>query len=205
MSIELTILTTLIAMLALLAVIKPTMLFEYPVAGSILMWFFLIPQAWKIEASGDLNDFEPTLTWGYMILCMIATFVGFKIGTSRSTGVSKNSLAQIEADYDLKKLFIGASVLVGIGGIAVILMYREAATMEANQLWTGPIAFYAMIASLLLYGASLSWVLYLYTKNKYALTIALIGLAANLPAILFAARRELTFSVATIFLSGCFS
>ena len=202
MSVQLTILTGLIALLALLAVIRPAILFAYPVAGSMLMWFFLLPQAWRVEAAGDLNDFEPTLTWGYMILCMAMTAIGFRAGSIGSAVAGRNDLASVSDRYDLDKLLIGAVLLVAIGGIAQILLSRQVATMQLGDVFTGALAFYVMISALLIYGASLGWLLYLYTGDKRALVLALIGLAVTAPTILFAARRELSFTVASVIFLG---
>lgn len=202
MSLELTLLTGLVALLALATIIRPAMLFEYPFACAVLMWFFIVPQAWRIEADGQFLDYQPTLTWGYMILCVVMTLVGFYLGKARSAKGSTGSFAQLNAEYDMDKLLNGAIVFAVVGGVAVILMTRLAATMERGELWSGPIAFYAMLSLLLVYGSALAWVLYLYTGNKRALTIAIVGLLAQVPAILFAARRELTFTVFAVFLLG---
>ncbi|WP_404371394.1 hypothetical protein AB5I39_03875 [Sphingomonas sp. MMS24-J45] len=202
MSVELTILTGLIALLALLAVLRPATLFAYPVAGSLLMWVFLLPQAWRIESSGDLNDFEPTLTWSYMILCMIMTAVGFWAGGIRAAIAGRNDLASLRERYDFDKLLKGAMALAVIGGIAQILLEREVATMQAGDLFTGAVAFYVMMTALLIYGASLGWLLYLYTGDKRALVLALIGLVVTVPTILLAARRELSFTVVSIIFLG---
>ena len=202
MSVELTILTGLIALLALLAVLRPATLFAYPVAGSLLLWVFLLPQAWRIESSGDLNDFEPTLTWSYMILCMIMTAVGFWAGGIRAAVAGRNDLAALRERYDFDKLLKGAVALVVIGGIAQFLLQREVVTMKAGDLFTGAVAFYVMMTALLIYGASLGWLLYLYTGDKKALVLALIGLAVTVPTILLAARRELSFTVVSIIFLG---
>ena len=202
MSFELTILTGLIALLALVAVIRPSVLFAYPVAGAMLMWFFLVPQAWRVESSGEMNDFEPTLTWAYMILCVVMTVIGFYVGGIRTPLNGKNDLASLSERYDLNKLFIGAVLLVAVGGVAQILLSRGVATMKPGDLFTGALAFYVMISALLIYGATLGWLLYLYTGNKKALGLALIGLAVTLPTILFYARRELSFTVASIIFLG---
>ena len=61
-----------------------------------------------------------------------------------------------------------------------------------------------MISILLIYGACLSWLLYLYTSSLRCLTIAVFGLAFTVPTILFGARRELSFTVASIILLGFF-
>ena len=202
MSVELTILTGLIGLLALLAMLRPAMLFEYPVAGAMLMWFFLVPQAWRVESSGDMTDFEPSLTWGYMILCVVMTVIGFKAGGIRAPVSGRNDLASLTEKYDLDKLFVGAAALAAVGGVAQILLSREVATMQAGDVWSGPIAFYVMISALLIYGASLGWLLYLYTGSKKALALALIGLAVTTPTILFYARRELAFTVVSIIFLG---
>lgn len=204
MSVELTILTGLIGGLALLAIIRPSMLFAYPIAAAMLMWFFLIPQAWRIESVGELNDFEPTITWVYMTLCVVMTVIGFVAGNARTPVTNRNTLAALSEKYDLNKLFIGSVALVIIGGGAMILTAREAATMAANEAWTGAIAFYAMISILLIYGSCLSWLLYLYTSNLKSLAVAIFGLSLTIPTILFGARRELSFTVASIFLLGLF-
>ena len=204
MSAELTILTGLIGALALMAVIRPAMLFEYPVASAMLMWFFLIPQAWRIESTGDFADYDPTLTWGYMILCVVMTTIGFKAGTLRKTGTSFSDLKALDEKYNLDKLLTGATVLVVAGGVAQILTNREAANLAAGEMYSGAIAFYATMSALLIYGASLSWLLYLYTRKKTALAISIVGLAATLPTILFAARREVTFTVAAVIFLGIF-
>ena len=204
MSIELTILSAMIALLAVVAALRPATLFEYPVAASVLMWFFILPQAWRIEASGDLNDFEPTLAWGYMILCTACTAIGYLAGRIRTPATSHNSLEKLSQKYDLNKLLYGAVALTAVGGVGVFLTYRTAATMQPGEPWTGPIAFYAFVAQLMTYGASLAWLLYLYTGEKKALLVSIMGFGVNLPAVLFSARRELTFVVVVVFLLGLF-
>lgn len=204
MSIELIILSGIVAFVAVVGVLRPAILFEYPVAGSLLMWFFIIPQALRIESSGDLNDYEPTNTWVYMILCMICTTVGFIVARAKPRISVAGPMANISNEYDLEKLFHGAVALMTIGGVAVLLVARMAATMEKGEAWTGPIAFYAFIALLFTYGAALAWLLYLYTKQTKSLILAVGGLVATLPTILFYARRELAFIVVIVILLGIF-
>lgn len=204
MSIELMALTTLVASIAIIGIVRPAMLFEYPIAAAMLMWFFIVPQAWKIEASGEMNDYEPTTTWVYVILCTVMLIAGFHISASRTKNIAVEKIGEFGERYDINKLFHGAMVLGIVGALALILMIREAATMEASDQWSGPIAFYVMMASLLVYGSALAWILFLYSGSKKALLLAVSGFAANLPAILFGARRELTFTVACAILLGLF-
>ena len=204
MSIQLTILTALVALLALVAFLRPATLFQYPVAASLLMWFFIIPQAWRIEASGALDDYEPTLTWGYMILCTVCTVIGFYAGNARAVATKRNGIEQLLAVYDPARLFHGALALMALGGFAIIMINRMAATMEPGTEWTGAIAFYAFVATLFVYGTALAWLLYLYTKDKKALVLAAGGMAMNVPVILLSARRETAFLLLVILLLGWF-
>ena len=204
MSVELTIMTGLVGIVALLGIMRPAMLFEYPTAIAMLMWFFIIPQAQTIEANGEFNDYEPTTTWTYVILCVVMIIVGFYIGAARRNGSTTRSLTDFRAKYNVDKLIIGATILVGVGIFALVLVSRELAVKENNDAWTGPLAFYAMLSMLIIYGASLGWLLYLYTGSKKALSLALIGLGANLPVVLFSAKREVAFTVAAVFFLGVF-
>lgn len=196
--------TGLVGLIALLGIIRPAMLFEFPTAIAMLMWFFIIPQAQKIEGIGEFNDYEPTTTWIYIILCVGMIMAGFHIGAARRSAGATRSPRDFRAIYNVDKLIIGATVLVGVGIFALFLISKELAVKENNEAWTGPLAFYAMLSTLTIYGASLGWLLYLYTGNKKALSLALIGLSANLPIILFSAKREVTFTLAAVFFLGLF-
>lgn len=202
MTTELLVLSVIVAMIASVAVIRPKALFQYPVAIALVMWFFILPQAWRIEASGEFLEYQPTLAWSYMILCIVATVVGFLVGRWRSAGAKIGTIAEFEAQYDVSKLVLGAIALAAVGSLASIMTYRTLATMKEGEAWSGPIAFYAFASGLLVFGATLGWILYLYTRNKRALAVALLGLGVMLPPILFSARRELTFEVAAVFLLG---
>ena len=194
----------LVGLIALLGIIRPAMLFEYPTAISMLMWFFIIPQARKIEAIGEFSDYEPTTTWTYIILCVMMIIAGFHIGSARRSASSAGSITDFRVKYNVDKLIIGATTLVGVGIFALVLASREVAVKQNNDAWTGPLAFYAMLSMLVIYGASLGWLLYLYTGSKKALSLALIGLTANLPTVLFSAKREAAFTMAAVFFLGLF-
>lgn len=202
MSTELLVLSVIVAMIASFAVIRPKALFQYPVAIALVMWFFILPQAWRMEARGEFQEYEPTLAWSYMILCMVATVVGFVVGRWRSAGTKIGTMAEFEAEYDVSKLVLGAIALAAVGSLASFMIYRTLPTLKEGEAWTGPIAFYAFASGLLIFGATLGWLLYLYTANRRALAVALLGLAVMAPPILFSARRELSFEVAAVFLLG---
>lgn len=204
MTIELVILSILVGAIASLAILRPAMLFEYPVATAALTFVFLLPQARLIESSGDFDEFQPTLMWQYMILCIVLTFVGFTAGKMRGAGSARNGFAQFSAQYDFKRLFAGACVLGFFGAIATFEMNRMAAALAPGEMWTGPLALFAMLSSLLFFAADIAWIIYLYTGSKPALILAVAGLGLNIPTILFSARRELAFAMAVTILLGYF-
>ncbi len=119
MSFELTLLTAFMAGLALLSLIRPAKLFEYPVAASLLMMAFILPQAWQIEATGQGVDYDPPGAWRYMILCMLALLGGFVLTTRVGKGQSvtpKGGFDDFSKHYDIDKLYKACVALAVVGG-----------------------------------------------------------------------------------------
>ena len=204
MSPEVLILTAIVGALAIWGILRPAALFEYPTASAAVTCAYLIAQVWRIESSGDFDDYPLASVWNYMILCFIMTFVGFRVGALRKHKTPQNNLERFRGAYDIDKLLIGALALAAVGGFAVIMINRQLATMAVGEAWTGAIAFYALLSSLLWFATGLSWLIYLYTGRKLALALALFGFVMILIPIVFSARREPAFALAATILLGIF-
>lgn len=209
MSAQLILLTIFAAALGLSAVIRPATLFQYPVAAGLLMMGFVLPQAWTIERSGIGRDYDPPSAWIYMTLCLAMLLLGFALtayrGAKATSTAPRRTIETFLETYDVERVFKACAALVAIGTVAWVLMLRdaEAATASSAQ-WTGVITLYALLTSLLLFGASLAWLLYLYTRDRKSLMLAVFGLSFSVPTVLFSARRELAFELVTSLLLGLF-
>ena len=156
MSTALLILTGFMLVLGGLALVRPALLFTYPVAAGLLMLAFIVPQAWVLEQSGAGLELDPPLAWNYMSLCMVALVIGFVSAARarRTTEPGKTFGSEVFfSTYSVDRLLQGCVVLAVIGVSAWILMLRQASTLEEGVLWTGVIALYAALTLLLQYGA----------------------------------------------------
>lgn len=193
MPLSLVLLTGLVIAVAAVAVVKPSTLFSFPVISCLLLLAFIIPQCWVIVLTGSMNDFDPDLSWTYMLSCVVMTLIGFRLGTASRFKPASGSFS----DFDMRHLSTGAIVSSAIGLVAFVLMLREAATGNYGSQWTGVIALYSLLTSLITLGTTLSWIIYLRNGSKISLANALVGFAIAGGMVLFAARREVAFAIFT--------
>lgn len=204
MSFALISLSVIILALAVVPFVSPRMIFEYPFVVGIFLAVWLLPQVWAVEAHGLSGAFDPTETWLYMSLCLIFLVAGYMIG--RTTGKQRATRQQdkLEGMYNEKRMTQASVVLIAVGAVSFVMMNRMAATYDYSGGWTGAIVLYGLLATCLVFGASLTFLIYLRTKSKSALLLFLIATAIYLPILVVSVKREFIFDFAVIVIGGVF-
>jgi len=184
--------------------IWPRAIFEYPFVVGMLLSVWLLPQAWAVEREGLAGAFDPTETWSYMTLCMIFLCAGYLVGRMVGKRRAVKRQATLALMYNDRRMTQACVVLIIIGAISFVVMQRMAATQVYEGGWTGIIIVYAMLSLCLVFGAALSFLIFLRTKSRAALILFLIATAIYLPILLVSVKREYIFDFAVIILGGLF-
>ena len=204
MSFSLIILSAVIITLGVVPFIWPKAIFEYPFVVGMLLSVWLLPQAWSVEKYGLAGAFDPTETWNYMTLCMIFLCAGYLVGRKVGRQRAAKRQATLALMYSDRRMTQASVVLILIGAVAYILMQRTLATTVYEAGWTGIIIVYAMLSLCLVFGAALSFLIFLRTKSRVAFILFLIATAIYLPILLVSVKREYIFDFAVIIMGGLF-
>jgi len=204
MSFSLIILSAVIITLGVVPFIWPKAIFEYPFVVGMLLSVWLLPQAWAVEQQGLAGAFNPTEAWNYMTLCMIFLCAGYLVGRKIGAQRAAKRQATLALMYSDRRMTQASVVLILIGAVAYILMQRTLATTVYEAGWTGIIIVYAMLSLCLVFGAALSFLIFLRTKSRVALILFLIATAIYLPILLVSVKREYIFDFAVIIMGGLF-
>lgn len=201
MSFTLLIWTSLAALIALVGISDIRRLFHYPIAASMLMLVFMVPQGIKVEEKRWFLPAETDFAWLYICACLIFLTLGFYTG-QRRTG--KAAVVQHFESLSLPRLQNAALFLTASGAVFYWLMLREVETGNYGSQWTGVIALYALLTSLLVFGLSISWLLYLKTRSRAMLFSVVFGLVIYSPVILYDAKRFPFFILTSILFLGLY-
>jgi len=198
MSTSLIILSGLILLLGVVPFIRPSSVFEYPYVVGMFLAVWFLPQAWAVEEFDLASGFDPTLTWNYVILCIIFLICGYLAGRGMSAQSTTSKQTEIAAMYSEKRMGQACVVLIAVGTITYFLMARmaDAATSEGG--WSGVIVVYATLSQCLVFGAALTFLIYLRTKDRFALILFCIASAVFAPVLFVAVKREFIFEFAII-------
>ena len=204
MSFSLITLSAVIITLGIVPFIWPRAIFEYPFVVGMLLSVWLLPQAWTVEREGLAGAFDPTIAWNYMTLCMIFTCAGYVAGRAIGKQRAAKRQATLAMMYNERRMTQASIVLIVIGAISYVLMLRTLAVNVYEAGWTGIIIVYVMLSLCLVFGAALSFLIFLRTKSRVALILFLIATAIYLPILLVSVKREYIFDFAVIILGGLF-
>lgn len=204
MSVSLIILSGLIFALGIVPFIRPRSVFEYPYVVGMFLAVWFLPQAWAVERLGLAGGFDPTLTWNYVILCLIFLVGGYIAGRSMGVQTLKSKTAEIAAMYNEKRMAHACIVLIAVGAVAYVMMSRMAETTTYEGGWTGIIIVYATLAQCLVFGAALTFLIYLRTKNRFSLILFGIATAVFAPVLFIAIKREFIFEFLIIIFGSLF-
>jgi len=204
MSFSLITLSAVIITLGIVPFIWPRAIFEYPFVVGMLLSVWLLPQAWTVEREGLAGAFDPTIAWNYMTLCMIFTCAGYVAGRAIGKQRAAKRQATLAMMYNERRMTQASIVLIVIGAISYVLMLRTLAVNVYEAGWTGIIIVYVMLSLCLVFGAALSFLIFLRTKSRVALILFLIATAIYLPILLVSVKREYIFDFAVIIMGGLF-
>lgn len=204
MSLSLIILSILILGLGIVPFVRPRSVFEFPYVVGMFLAVWLLPQCWAVERYHLAMAFDPTLTWKYMTLCIIFLLGGYAAGRGISRQGVQSKRAEIASLYNEKRMAQACIVLIAVGAFAYIMMTRMSEANVYEHGWTGVITVYATLTHCLTFGAALTFLIYLRTKNRFALILFCIATAVALPVLLIGVRRNFLFNFAIIILGSLF-
>lgn len=204
MSTSLIVLSGLIFLLGVIPFIKPSTVFEYPYVVGMFLAVWFLPQAWAVEKQGLAVGFDPTIAWNYVILCLIFLVCGYVSGRGISVQGMDAQRTEIATMYSDKRMGQACIVLIAVGSISYVMMSRMAETTTYEAGWTGTIIVYATLAQCLVFGAALTFLIYLRTKDRFALILFCIAAAVFAPVLFIAIKREFIFEFAIIIFGSLF-
>lgn len=204
MSPSLIILSVTIIALGVVPFFWPRAIFEYPFVVGMLLGVWLLPQAWAVERDGLAGAFDPTEAWVYMTLCIVFLCAGYIGGRMIGKRRAAKGQAALASMYNENRLTRASAVLIVIGAISYFLMQRMVETTTYEAGWTGIIVVYGLLATCLVFGAALTFLIYLRTKNKLALILFVVATGIYLPILLVSVKREFIFDFAVIIFGGLF-
>ncbi len=202
MSTSLIILTCVIMALGVVPFLKPSTVFEYPYVVGMFLFVWFLPQAWAVERMGLAGGFDPTLAWNYITMCLVFLVCGYALGRRMNVQSIMSKRAEISAMYSEKRMAQACVVLIAIGSAAYIMMSRMAETTTGQ--WSGVIVVYATLAVCLVFGAALTFLIYLRTKDKFALFLFGVATAVFAPVLFIAIKREFIFEFSIIIFGSLF-
>ena len=204
MSPSLIALSVVIIALGVVPLFWPRAIFEYPFVVGMLLGVWLLPQAWAVERDGLAGAFDPTEAWIYMTLCIIFLCAGYLGGRLIGRKRALKAQAGFAYMYDERRMTRASTVLIFVGAISYFIMQRMANTTTYEGGWTGVIVVYGLLATCLVFGAALTFLIYLRTKNKFALILCVTATVIYLPILLVSVKREFIFDFAVIIFGGLF-
>ena len=204
MSISLIILSTLIIALAAVPLVKPRVVYEYPFVVGLFLTAWMLPQAWAVEHDGLAGAFDPTIAWNYMTLSLVFLVAGYILGRLTGTQHAKTNKTEISTMYSERRMTQAAVVLIAVGAVCYPITSRMAATNDYGNGWTGVILIYALLGQCLVFGAALTFLIFLRTKDKVALILFCGATAMFSPVLLFSIKREFIFEFAIIIFGSLF-
>jgi len=204
MSLSLTILSIVVIALGVVPLIWPRAIFEYPFVVGMLLGVWLLPQAWAVERDGLAGAFDPTETWTYMTLCIIFLCAGYIAGRMIGKQRAAKVKAVIGSMYNEKRMTQASAALIAVGAVSYMLMERMAATNDYTAGWSGIIIVYGLLAMCLVFGAALTFLIFLRTGDKLALILFFVATGIYLPILLVSVKREFIFDFAVIIFGGVF-
>lgn len=203
MSLPLMLLTAFCLGLAAVGIADPKRVLYYPVAASLLMVAFILPQAFAVERLKLADLLDPAYVWLYMLVCFAMILGGWVWG--RATGAHapvNEKKAAFSEQYNVDRLAVACCAMFLVGVYSFYQMSQLTAQGEYGSQWTGVITLYYLLSSLLVMSLSLSWLAYLNTKRNIFLVVALLSLIVFLPTLTVAVKRSWIFEVAIILLGG---
>lgn len=204
MSLSLIILSGLICALGVVPFIRPRSVFEYPYVVGMFLAVWFLPQAWAVERSGLSAGYDATLTWNYAIFCVIFLVGGFFAGRGMNVHRSAAKRTIIATMYSEKRMGQACIGLIAVGAFSFFMMSRTAEANSYEAGWTGIIVLYATLAQCLVFGAALTFLIYLRTKDRLALILFCIAAAMFAPVLFIAIKREFIFQFAIIITASLF-
>ncbi|MDB5706262.1 MAG: putative rane protein [Sphingomonas bacterium] len=204
MSIYLIVLSGLILGLGAVPFFRPRSIFDYPFVVGMFLSVWFLPQAWNVERLGLAGAFDPTLAWRYIILCIVFLVGGYLLGRGMNLQQAKTNQAEISAMYSEKRMSQASAGLIAVGAVAYFMMSRLAATDEYGAGWNGIIIVYATLAQCLVFGAALTFLIYLRTKDKFSLVLFFIATAVFAPVLFVSIKREFIFEFCVIVFGSLF-
>lgn len=197
-------LSGLIFALGVVPFIWPDKVFEYPYVVGMFLAVWFLPQAWAIEQDGLAGTFDPTITWNYVTMCLIFLVGGYATGRGLNIQRITAKQAEIASMYSEKRMAQASMVLIAVGAVAYIMMSRMAESTKYEAGWTGIIIVYATLAQCMVFGAALTFLIYLRTKDRFALILFCIATSVFAPVLLISVKREFIFEFGIIIMGSLF-
>ena len=199
-----------LALLALIlsapALIDTKNILRLDVAGGLLTLTWLLPQAYALRDDPFSWYYDLSFTYSYIFVCISFLALGSLIGRrSAQRRIEHQPIVQnsvMIGHYDPKKLADAAIIMAVLGGVAFVLMAREAQNFGVQDQWTGVITLYFLLSQFMIFGGALGILLYMQHNNKLGLIAYLAMLAVATPVFLFFVRRSVLFQIAAITLGA---
>ena len=181
---------------------KPSRLYRFDCAFSLMFLAWLIPEMYIVEQSEFSRFLDFSFTWRYILACQLLVYLGFYIG-KKIKGNDIDIAANLYS-YDLRRSNKACVIVIAVGFVGFILMAGEVQETGLSGEWSGVVTFYYLLTQFILFGGALAWLIYLHTKQFRSLIIFLLMVSVAIPIVMYFARRGIMFQVAFATLAGAY-
>jgi len=171
---------------------SPQKLFEYPAAVMAVLLLWIMPQALVVVGVYNVPGLGMPLYCAMIVLSLIALHVGWRLPRKDTIRQQKPS------SYNISRLIIGA-LLLSVFGAAFNIALRNV-PIEIRQMgqWSGALTIYVTFAKTQVVALAILWLIYLRTRSKIALILAVLNFAFLAEMVFIGARRGLIINIVLI-------
>lgn len=187
------ILCFILGWMALRGLLGGRSIFEFPTVAAMLGLAWVIPQGIELEM-GTRNLDESSLFWFYVSACFVFVSWGFILGRRIRRRGGRQTALENQPRYRVNRLIVAAACLTGVGYVAQLLI-SGIDTSRMGAQWTGVITMYALLSKANGLGLCLSLLVFVHSRSRVALFVALLAALPLVSSAVVGVRREQIFDL----------
>jgi hypothetical protein len=155
---------------------------QFPGLAAWVVGFLVCPQLVFLNStSGRLPEGSLQKVAFMALLCFMMTLAGYY--------ASRRSPAELHWKFSTRRLLQGAALLALVGQVAIFLLRSVLADWDPGEMWSGLPVRYLFFVQAGRYAFSIGLIIYLLTRNKWALFLALPNAADAIMTLILHGRR----------------
>lgn len=158
---------------------------QFPGLTGWTVGFMIMPQLFALMGVENRLPANSLTSLVFMIiLCVIMTVIGFYANPSPSSA--------FHWKFSIKRLIIGAVILAAISQVASFMLYSLPTEVLDGKMWSGLPVKYLFFAQAGRYAFSIALVVFMITRNKWALLLILPHAFDSIQILILYGRRTNT-------------